>query len=66
VSARRIDERVGGRSGLVIGGGRATPAQSRATVQLRVDPALVVGEDVVRTVRLTADDPDRLLAGLAR
>jgi hypothetical protein len=35
-------------------------------VALRVDPALVVGEDIVRTVRLTADDPVRLLAGLAR
>jgi hypothetical protein len=66
VSARRIDEPVGGRSGLVVDGGRATLAHSRATVQLRVDPALLVGEDTVRTVRLTADDPDRLLAGLAR
>jgi len=66
VSVRRIDEPVGGRSGLVVDGGRATLAHSRATVQLRVDPAIDVGEGTVRTVRLTADEPDRLLAALAR
>ena len=66
VSARRIDEPVGGRSGLVVDGARATLAHSRATVLLRVDPALAVGDDAVRTVQLTADEPDRLLAALAR
>jgi hypothetical protein len=66
VSVRRIDEPVGGRSVLVVDGGRATLAHSRARVQLRVDPAIDVGESTVRTVRLTADEPDHLLAALVR
>lgn len=65
VSARRIDEPVLGRTGLLVDGGRATVAQGRATVVLRLDPPLELAPgQVVRSFRLTADDPDRLVAAV--